>query len=196
MKRILTLLTLISMVFLSTSIAKASTPSREYTEITLAGSDLVQTVSLTQPTSIKITTDLEEPTGLGVEETSTTQTEPPETTVQETTQTEPPTTEEWPYDYIDEVRLTFYCPCARCCGKSDGVTYTGTRAEEGRTIAVNKNQIPLGSHVLLVWPNGTYHEYIAEDIGVGWGTIDVFLDEHGRCNKRGIEYATAYIKRN
>ena len=57
--------------------------------------------------------------------------------------------------FLGEYTLTAYCPCARCCGKSDGITATGTLAAEGRTIAVDPRVIPYGSHVLLIWPDCT-----------------------------------------
>lgn len=33
-------------------------------------------------------------------------------------------------------KLTAYCACEKCCGKSDGITASGTKATAGRTIAV------------------------------------------------------------
>lgn len=88
-------------------------------------------------------------------------------------------------------RLSFYCPCEQCCGKSDGITKTGTLATEGRTIAVDPNVIPLGSHVFIEG----YGDFIAEDIGgaIKSNRIDVFLNSHSRCYDLGIAYATVYL---
>ena len=33
--------------------------------------------------------------------------------------------------------LTAYCPCMKCCGKTDWITATGTQATHGRTFAVD-----------------------------------------------------------
>ncbi len=73
------------------------------------------------------------------------------------------------------VTATAYCACARCCGKSDGITATGTHAKQGRTIAVDPRMIPLGSKVQI---NG--HTYIAEDVGGGIKSnrIDIFFNNH------------------
>lgn len=78
-----------------------------------------------------------------------------------------------------------YCPCSKCCGKSDGITATGTKATAGRTIAVDPSVIPLGSTVII---DG--HEYIAEDTGAGikGKTIDMFFDTHKEALAWGVQY--------
>lgn len=82
-------------------------------------------------------------------------------------------------EYLGKFKLTGYCPCEKCCGEyADGITATGTIAEEGRTIAVDPNVIPLGSKVLI---DG--HIYIAEDTGsaINENRIDIFKSHHEDC---------------
>ncbi len=71
--------------------------------------------------------------------------------------------------------LTAYDPCMICCGKTDGITATGTKGMTGRTIAVDPSVIPYGSRVLI----GGY-VYIAEDTGsaIVGKHIDLFMDTH------------------
>jgi len=89
------------------------------------------------------------------------------------------------WDGSGTFRLTFYCPCEKCCGKyADGITATGTTAAEGRTIAVDPKVIPLGSEVRI---NG--HTYIAEDTGVHGHTIDVFVSDHQEALRLGVQTA-------
>lgn len=97
--------------------------------------------------------------------------------------------------FLGEYTLTAYCPCARCCGKSDGITATGTLAAEGRTIAVDPRVIPYGAHVLLIWPDGTQRTYIAEDCGSGvtGSRIDVFFSDHQAARVFGVQSAMAYL---
>lgn len=97
--------------------------------------------------------------------------------------------------FLGEYTLTAYCPCARCCGKSDGITATGTLAAEGRTIAVDPRVIPYGAHVLLIWPDGTQRTYIAEDCGSGvtGSRIDVFFADHETARIFGVQSAMAYL---
>lgn len=88
-------------------------------------------------------------------------------------------------------KLTAYCPCARCCGKCDGITATGTKATAGRTISVDPSKIPYGTEVII---NG--HTYIAEDCGgaINGNRIDIYFDSHAEALKFGIQYANVYVK--
>ena len=61
------------------------------------------------------------------------------------------------YKNLGEFKLTGYCACEYCCGKTDGITATGTKATSGRTIAVDPSIIPYGS---LVKINGREYYYI------------------------------------
>lgn len=94
---------------------------------------------------------------------------------------------------IGEFRLTAYCPCMKCCGKTDGITSTGTTAAEGRTIAVDPRVIPYGSTVTIYFSDGTSHTYTAEDCGgaIKENRIDVFFDDHQAAREFGVQ--TAYV---
>ena len=86
-------------------------------------------------------------------------------------------------------KLTAYCNCRSCCGKwADGKTASGTTPEQGRTIAVDRKVIPLGTHVLI---DGV--EYVAEDTGVRGNHIDVFFDSHREALNFGVKYAEVEI---
>lgn len=92
---------------------------------------------------------------------------------------------------LGEFKITHYCPCPKCCGEwADGITYTGTQATEGRTIAVDPSVIPLGSVVVI---DG--QEYIAEDIGgaIQGNRIDVYMDSHQAALEAGVKYSEIYI---
>lgn len=94
---------------------------------------------------------------------------------------------------LGEFKLTAYCPCVKCCGKSDGITSTGTTATEGRTIAVDPAVIPYGSTVTLYFADGTVHTYTAEDCGgaIRENRIDVFFANHQAAREFGVQ--TAYV---
>ena len=86
---------------------------------------------------------------------------------------------------LGEFTITAYCPCAKCCGEwADGITYTGTVATEGRTIAVDPGVIPLGSVVEI---NGV--EYVAEDIGgaIDGNHIDIYFNDHNDALVWGVQ---------
>ena len=91
---------------------------------------------------------------------------------------------------IGECRITHYCACKRCTGKSPGdrgygITRTGTYVQHGRTVAVDPEVIPLGSEVLI---NGVV--YIAEDTGVRGNAVDIYLDDHQECLNAGVYKTT------
>lgn len=88
------------------------------------------------------------------------------------------------------VTATAYCPCVKCCGKSDGITATGTKATAGRTIAVDPSVIPYGTEVIIFG-----NAYVAEDCGgaIKGNSIDIFFDTHEEALLFGRQVMTAYI---
>lgn len=97
-------------------------------------------------------------------------------------------------NYIcDTYELTAYCPCAKCCGNTRGITSTGTKATAGRTIAVDPRKIPYGSKVVI---NG--HVYVAEDCGgaIRGNRIDIFFNSHKEALAFGRRYEKVAIIKN
>ena len=83
--------------------------------------------------------------------------------------------------------VTFYCPCAQCCGQwAGGHTASGTVPTAGRTVACG--DLPFGTRI---WLEG--HEYIVEDRGVCGAWVDVFVNSHDEANARGMYTAPVYI---
>lgn len=94
--------------------------------------------------------------------------------------------------------LTYYSASTEECGNSLGITASGTRAVEGRTIAVPRS-IPFGSKIRIKG-----HEYIAEDTGnpkyiceLADGTIrvDIFVSDKSHIPERGVEKVEGYVIR-
>jgi 3D (Asp-Asp-Asp) domain-containing protein len=119
-----------------------------------------------------------------------------ETTVQHT---EPKTTEDElttiKYEDIPKLRelgtfkLTAYCICEKCCGKSDGITASSVKATPYKTVAVDKNVIPLGTELYI---NGDY--FVAQDTGgaVKGNVIDVCVSSHEEALSFGVHYAKVF----
>ena len=86
---------------------------------------------------------------------------------------------------LGEFKVTAYCPCEKCCGKTDRITSTGVIAQENRTIAVDPKVIPYGTKVLI---DGK--EYIAEDCGgaIKGNKIDVYFRTHQEALNWGVKY--------
>ena len=82
---------------------------------------------------------------------------------------------------LGEYRISAYCPCEKCCLKSDGITASGTKATAGRTAAMNG--VPFGTKIVI---DG--HEYTVEDRGGGLGSkiIDIYFDTHEEALNSGL----------
>ena len=79
--------------------------------------------------------------------------------------------------------VTAYCPCEKCCGKTDGITSTGAKATEGITVAVDPNKIPYGS-VIEIEGLGIR---VAEDCGgaIKRNKIDLYFNTHEQAFEWG-----------
>lgn len=87
-------------------------------------------------------------------------------------------------------KLTYYCACAKCCGKATGITASGARVAEGETIAVDPSVIPYGTKVII---NG--HIFTAQDCGSGvkQNHIDIYVADHERALALGCNYADVHL---
>lgn len=74
-----------------------------------------------------------------------------------------------------ECVITAYCHCAKCCGKTDGITASGDKATEGVTIAMDKS-MPFGTKIYI---DGV-GERIVQDRGgaIKGNRIDLYFDSH------------------
>ena len=92
--------------------------------------------------------------------------------------------------YLGKYKLTAYCGCKKCSGKWGTRTASGKKAKQGRTIAVDKRKIKLGSKVQI---NGK--TYVAEDVGGGvkGKHIDIFYNTHSETKNHGVERSEVYL---
>ncbi len=90
--------------------------------------------------------------------------------------------------YLGSYRITFYCTCERCNGHWAGQpTASGAWYEEGVTIATGK-EFSFGTKLLIQG-----HVYTVQDRGVPNGCIDIYLDSHSQCYRRGLYYTDIYL---
>ena len=81
-------------------------------------------------------------------------------------------------------KITAYCSCAKCCGKSTGRTASGTKATAGRTVAAPSNfafgtKLNIGGHI-----------YTVEDRGgaIKGNKIDIYVSSHQAALQWGVRY--------
>jgi len=83
---------------------------------------------------------------------------------------------------LGEYNVSAYCSCSQCCGKSDGITFSGKKAVEGITIAADTRVHPIGT-VLNIEGIG---ERVVQDIGgsIYGNKLDIYfsgIDGHMRA---------------
>ena len=81
-------------------------------------------------------------------------------------------------------KITAYCSCSKCCGKSTGRTASGTKATAGRTVAAPSNfafgtKLNIGGHI-----------YTVEDRGgaIKGNKIDIYVSSHQAALQWGVRY--------
>lgn len=81
-------------------------------------------------------------------------------------------------------KITAYCSCSKCCGKTTGRTASGTKATAGRTVAAS-SQFAFGTQV-----NIGGHIYTVEDRGgaIKGNRIDIFVNSHAEALQWGVRY--------
>lgn len=85
--------------------------------------------------------------------------------------------------YVGEFKLTGYCACKKCCGKSPsnpnyGITAMGSKATEGITVAMDK-RFPFGTKVYI---EGLGVRTVEDRGGAIKGNrVDVFVSTHSGC---------------
>lgn len=85
---------------------------------------------------------------------------------------------------LGKYKITAYCSCAKCCGKSNGITASGRYASANHTIAAPGN-FPIGTKLKI---NGVV--YTVEDRGgaINGKKIDVYVNSHSEALRWGVRY--------
>ncbi len=61
------------------------------------------------------------------------------------------------FGYCGEFEITYYDSCYKCCGKTNGITASGAKVQEGVTVAADTSVFPMGSKIYIE--------------GIGWRTV-------------------------
>lgn len=97
---------------------------------------------------------------------------------------------------VANINTSAYCSCARCCGKSNGITSSGAPAKEWYTIAAGAG-LPIGTVVyipaLANKPNGGW--FVVEDRGgaISNNKIDIYMGSHAAAIQFGRKNLECYI---
>ena len=61
------------------------------------------------------------------------------------------------FGYCGEFEITYYDACKQCCGKTNGITASGAKVQDGVTVAADTSVLPMGSKIYIE--------------GMGWRTV-------------------------
>jgi len=89
-----------------------------------------------------------------------------------------------------QFKVTGYCPCVKCCGKSDGITASGVRATANHTIAA-PSKYPFGTRIAL----DGYGTFVVEDRGgaIKDNRLDRFFNTHQEALNWGVKYCNGTV---
>lgn len=86
-------------------------------------------------------------------------------------------------------KVTAYCACMQCCGKTNGITASGVKATANHTIAAPRT-FAFGTKVVI---NGT--TYVVEDRGgaIQGNRIDIYMNSHAEALRWGVRYVEVEV---
>ncbi len=86
-------------------------------------------------------------------------------------------------------KVTAYCACMKCCGKTNGITASGVKATANHTIAAPRT-FAFGTKVVI---NGV--TYTVEDRGgaIQGNRIDIYMNSHSEALKWGVRYVEVEV---
>lgn len=86
-------------------------------------------------------------------------------------------------------KVTAYCSCAKCCGKTNGVTASGVHATANHTIAA-PSTFAFGTQLVI---NG--NTYTVEDRGgaIQGNRIDIYMNSHAEAIAWGVRYLNVEV---
>ena len=86
-------------------------------------------------------------------------------------------------------KVTAYCACMQCCGKTNGITASGAKATANHTIAA-PSTFAFGTKVVI---NGI--TYTVEDRGgaIQGNRIDIYMNSHQEALQWGVRYVDVEV---
>lgn len=86
-------------------------------------------------------------------------------------------------------KVTAYCACMQCCGKTNGITASGVKATANHTIAA-PSTFAFGTKVVI---NGV--TYTVEDRGgaIQGNRIDIYMNSHAEALAWGVRYVEVEV---
>lgn len=97
---------------------------------------------------------------------------------------------------VVNMNTSAYCSCAKCCGKTNGVTSSGAKASAWYTVAAGKSY-PIGTVIYIPAlknkPNGGW--FVVQDRGgaISNSRIDIYMGSHNQALSFGRKNLECYV---
>lgn len=97
---------------------------------------------------------------------------------------------------VKNFNASAYCSCAKCCGKTTGITSSGAKASSWYTLAAGKGY-PIGTVIYIPYfkdkPNGGW--FVVQDRGgaISNNRLDVYMGSHGQALQFGRRSLECYV---
>lgn len=89
-------------------------------------------------------------------------------------------------EYVGTFKVSAYCPCRLCTGKTNGITASGVKAQEGITVAADWSVLPVGTVIEI----DGIGQRIVQDKGsaIKGNRIDLYMNSHNDALNFGVQY--------
>ena len=97
---------------------------------------------------------------------------------------------------IVRMKVTGYCPCAKCCGKhADGITANGHKIQPGDTFVAADKKYSFGTEMVIEgYNNGQAVKVLDRGGAIRGDKLDAFFHTHQQALEWGVRYIDVQIR--
>lgn len=94
------------------------------------------------------------------------------------------------------MRVTAYCPCSKCCGKSaDGITANGHKIHSGDTLTAADKKFSFGTEMIIPgYNNGEPVKVLDRGGAIRGNRLDVLFHSHRQAQEWGVRYLDVKVR--
>jgi 3D (Asp-Asp-Asp) domain-containing protein len=94
------------------------------------------------------------------------------------------------------MRVTGYCPCAKCCGKyADGITASGHKIQPGETFVAADKRYAFGTEMVIEdYNDGKPVKVLDRGGAIQGNKLDVFFHTHQEALEWGVRYIDVKVR--
>ena len=94
--------------------------------------------------------------------------------------------------YLGKSKITYYCACKKCCGKDNGITASGVKAQAGVTVAADTSKLPFGSKIYI---NGIGWRTVQDRGGsIKGNRLDIYISSHDNPKPYNVQYLDVWVE--